>query len=73
MGKLSAATVKSKNEPGRYGDGDGLFLIVKPTGGRSWVVRVQKNGRRRDFGLGSEGKVTLAQARIKAAAVRSQM
>ena len=73
MGKLSAASVKSKNEPGRYGDGDGLFLIVKPTGAKSWVVRVQKNGRRRDFGLGSESKVTLAQARLKAAAVRSQM
>lgn len=73
MGKLSALTVKSKNEPGRYGDGDGLFLIVKPTGSKSWVVRVQKNSRRRDFGLGSESKVTLAQARLKAAAVRSQM
>lgn len=73
MGKLSALTVKSKNEPGRYGDGDGLFLIVKATGSKSWVVRVQKNGKRRDFGLGSVSKVSLEQARTKAAAVRSQM
>lgn len=73
MGKLSALTVKSKNEPGRYGDGDGLFLIVKPTGSKSWVVRVQKNRKRRDFGLGSVSKVSLEQARTKAAAVRSQM
>ena len=37
---------------GRHSDGDGLYLLVKPSGSRSWVLRVQFNGRRRDFGLG---------------------
>lgn len=59
--------------PGRHHDGDGLFLNVTPTGARSWICRVQKNGRRRDIGLGSAKKVSLAQARQRAAEVRSQV
>lgn len=73
MGKLTATAVKAMNEPGRYGDGDGLFLLVGKRGGKSWMVRVQKDGRRRDIGLGSAAKVPLKLARERAAAVRSQV
>ena len=38
---------------GRHSDGGGLYLLVKPSGARSWVLRVQHRGRRRDFGIGS--------------------
>ena len=57
MGKLSATAVKATNAPGRYGDGDGLFLLVGRGGGKSWMVRVQKDGKRRDIGLGCVAKV----------------
>lgn len=73
MGRLSASAVKTANRPGRIGDGDGLFLVVKAGGGKSWVCRVQKAGRRRDFGLGSAAKVSLASARERARQVRSWM
>ena len=73
MGRLSATAVKAAKLPGRYGDGDGLYLLVSPTGGCSWVCRVQKYGKRRDFGLGSAKKVTLAQARDKSSKIRSQV
>ena len=73
MGKLSATGIRALKEPGRYGDGDGLFLLVGKSGGRSWMVRVQKDGKRRDIGLGSERKVSLAKARVDAALVCSQM
>lgn len=52
MGKLSVTGVKAAKRPGRFGDGDGLFLVVGTTGSKSWVCRVQKHGRRRDIGLG---------------------
>lgn len=39
--------------PGRHGDGDGLYLLVKPSGARSWLLRVVYDGKRRDIGLGS--------------------
>jgi integrase len=70
MGKLSATGVKAATRPGRLGDGDGLFLVVRETGSKSWVVRVQKHGRRRDIGLGSASKVSLAKARERAREVR---
>ena len=73
MGRLTATAIKAANAPGRYGDGDGLFLLIGRTGSKSWMVRVQKDGRRRDIGLGSAAKVTLALARDRARTVRSQV
>ena len=73
MGKLTATAVKAAKSAGRYGDGDGLFLLVGGTGARSWVVRVQKDGKRRDIGLGSAAKVPLALARERATKARSQI
>jgi integrase len=70
MGKLTALAVKAATKPGSYQDGEGLMLVVKPSGSRSWLVRVQVDGKRRDFGLGSASVFTLAQAREKAAAIR---
>jgi hypothetical protein len=66
MGRLSASAVKAAVKPGRVSDGDGLFLIVKEGGAKSWVCRVQRHGNRRDFGLGSASKVSLALARERA-------
>ncbi len=65
MGNLTALQVKNA-KPGRYADGKGLYLFVKPTGARSWVLRVQGDGRRRDFGLGPVDLVSLQEARDKA-------
>lgn len=73
MGRLSATAVKAAKLPGRYGDGDGLYLLVSRAGARSWVCRVQKDGKRRDIGLGSAKKVSLAVARERAAKVRTQV
>lgn len=52
MGKLSALRVKSAGA-GRHADGDGLYLLVKESGARSWLLRMQSDGKRRDLGLGS--------------------
>lgn len=73
MGKLTATGVKAAKGPGRYGDGQGLFLILGKGGSASWIVRLQKNGRRRDIGLGSAAKVSLSRARQLAVEVRSQV
>lgn len=71
MGKLTANEVKAAlSKPGTYGDGDGLILKVSKSGGASWFIRVQHEGRRRDIGLGSIKLVSLASARAKAAEAR---
>lgn len=73
MVRLTATAVKAASAAGRYGDGDGLFLLVGRGGGKSWLVRVQKDGKRRDIGLGSAAKVPLKLARERAIVVRSQV
>ena len=73
MGKLTATGVTAAKQPGRYGDGEGLFLFIDKRGGKSWVVRIQKDGRRRDIGLGSASKVSLKLARDRARNVRAQV
>lgn len=49
------------------------MLVVKATGARSWVLRKQVNGKRRDFGLGSGQDVTLAEARDRAVEYSKQL
>lgn len=66
MGRLTAAKVKTLTSPGRYADGDGLLLEVSNASSRSWLLRVQHNGRRRDIGLGSLKVMSLADARERA-------
>ena len=62
---LSAAFLRSA-PPGRYADGNGLYLFVQPSGTRSWIQRLVVRGRRRELGLGSLALVSLAEAREKA-------
>ena len=52
MPKLTALSVRNA-KPGRHADGEGLYLLVKPSGAKSWVLRIQMEGKRRDVGLGS--------------------
>lgn len=66
MAKLTAKKVDSLKEPGFYGDGEGLYLKVSKSGGRSWILRTVVHGRRRDLGLGSASLIPLAEVRIKA-------
>ena len=61
---LSAVKGRQIKEPGRYADGNGLYLHLSETGARWWVWRgVVKGGRRRELGLvsaatpeGTDGK-----------------
>ena len=66
MGKLTIMRVRSLHKPGRYGDGDTLFLHIAPGGSKSWVQRLVIRGRRRDLGLGGWPAMNLAKARDKA-------
>ena len=69
---LTARSVASINEPGRYGDGGGLYLRVAPGGSKTWVLRTLIKGRRCDIGLGSASLVSLAEARDRAHDLRKQ-
>lgn len=69
--ELSARTVASLRGDGRYAVGvvPGLYLRIEGAS-RSWVLRYQRKGPRREFGLGSYPAVSLAEARDAAWALR---
>ena len=66
--RLTAAFVRSVDQPGVYGDEHGLRLRVyqsrkRKSISRQWIWRGTVNGVRRDAGLGGFPYVTLAEAR----------
>lgn len=60
---LSAAFIRTVTAPGKYNDGQGLFLKVDPSGARRWVQRIVIRGKRSEIGIGSASLVSLAEAR----------
>jgi integrase len=69
-GRLTAQKVKNLTSPGRYGDGDGLWLQVRDAKRRSWLFRYSSAGKARQMGLGALPDVSLAEARDRAAQAR---
>ena len=70
VNKLTAVAVARKSKPGRYGDGNGLWLQLSPTGTKSWLFRYMRHGKARQMGLGPVHTVSLAEAREKATECR---
>ena len=68
---LTPAFVRNVSRAGRYCDGQGLYLDVRPTGSRGWVQRLTIRGRRTELGLGGFPLVSLKEAREKAFANRN--
>ena len=68
--KLSSPAVNALKDAGRYADGNGLYLVVSPSGAKKWILRTVVQGRRTDIGLGGVSTTTLAKARKKAAEMR---
>ena len=60
---LSAVRVRAIKEPGRYTDGNGLYLVVDRSGAKRWMLRTVVHGKRCDIGLGGLRLVSLAEAR----------
>jgi hypothetical protein len=67
---LTAVKVRQLAAPGRYADGNGLYLVVDASGAKRWLLRLIVQGRRRDIGLGGLSLVGLGEAREKALSFR---
>ena len=70
MPRLTARAVAALKKRGRYSDGDRLFLAISKHSKR-WVFLYSSHGKRHEMGLGSASKVSLAEARNKAAECRA--
>jgi integrase len=69
-GKLKPLDVERENRPGKYADGDGLYLIVSGATSKNWTYRYWKQGKQRWLGLGSFKDVSLKDARLARDAAR---
>jgi hypothetical protein len=66
---VTAAKVTKGTKPGRYGDGAGLYLLVRSRKAKFWLFRYKRGGKMREMGLGpAAGRtaVSLSVARDKA-------
>jgi integrase len=79
MGKLTVKKIdntKSKDQPFKITDGDGLQLRIAADGTKTWLVRYMLDGRERQYRLpelygDGNGKLGLKQAREQSALIRS--
>ena len=69
-GKLKPLDVERETRPGKYSDGDGLYLVVASATSKNWNYRYWKEGKQRWLGLGSVKDVSLKDARLARDAAR---
>jgi hypothetical protein len=67
MGLTSFAVQNAKPKDNAYllSDGNGLHLLVKPSGSKLWRLRYRFGGKQNMLGLGTFPEVSLASARAK--------
>src|SRR5437899_12621969 len=70
--RLTVVRVKALKTPGRYADGNGLYLVIDPSGAKRWIWRGKIHGKRCDAGLGIVKSVALIDARDQAAQFRRE-
>jgi len=58
-------TAKPKDKQYKMFDGQGLFLLVKPSGSKGWRLKYRYYGREKQLSLGPYPTVSLADAREK--------
>jgi hypothetical protein len=73
MGKLTDTAIRGELAPGKYGDGEGLWLLVSPKGAKRWAFRWKFDGWENSMTLGPYPTVTLAKARIEAGRRRAEI
>ena len=68
---LGIRNLKPGPKTKRYGDGRGLYVVVRANGSKAWVQRITIDGDRTDLGLGGYPDLPLALARTKSAELRT--
>ncbi|HHA2757717.1 Arm DNA-binding domain-containing protein [Stenotrophomonas maltophilia] len=53
LNRLTARAVQTLTIAGYHADGGSLYLLIKHSGTKSWVLRYRRQGRLREMGLGA--------------------
>src|SRR5262249_40089408 len=73
INRLSDRRVQTLKSPGRHADGNGLYLVVDPSGAKRWAFMSWKGGQQIEIGLGGLASVSLAMARSRAESCRREI
>ncbi len=70
---IAIRTSKPRAKPFKLTDGDGLHLLIAPTGGKLWRLAYRFAGKQKTLALGAYPSVTLAKAREARDAARKHL
>ena len=70
LGALAVKNAAARALPYRLKDGGGLFLLVAPSGVKSWQYRYKLDGKGQTATLGKHPRMSLAEARVAATKAR---
>jgi len=73
LSDAAARNAKSKSKPYKLADGDGLFLLVMPSGSKYWRLKYFFAGKEKTLALGVYPDVPLADARERRAQARKTL
>lgn len=63
LSDIQVVKAKQKDKPYKLADGEGLFLLVTPTGGKLWRLKYRYDGKEKLLSFGSYPELSLADAR----------
>jgi integrase len=72
LSDAKARNAKPRTKPYKISDGEGLFLVVTPSGGKYWRMRYFFAGKEKVLALGVYPDVTLTDARERRAQARKE-
>ena len=71
--EIKIKSAKPKDKKYKLFDSEGLFLLVNPNGSKYWRLKYRYNDRENTYAIGVYPDCSLAQARDKKNAVKSQL
>lgn len=74
--KLTDSSIKNakpKESPYKLSDGGGMYLLVKPSGGKYWHLAYRFNSKQKLLALGVYPEVSLKEARLKRDEAKKQL
>ena len=70
---IALRNAKPTDKQQKLFDGGGLFLLIKPTGGKRWVLKYRFGGKEKSLALGTYPEVTLVEARKRRDEAREKL
>jgi len=60
---VKVRNAKPKSKPYKLSDGDGMFLLIQPTGSKYWCLKYRFAGKEKLLAIGVYPEISLAEAR----------